>query len=88
METTRDMVAGAPESTSSGRKSLSLARVIGYLIATLRKWAQTGQFGEIRIVVQGGQIAFVHEQRAFRDGLPDSTEGIGPAADLSKILES
>jgi len=50
--------------------SHSLAEVVRFVITTLVKWAQTGQYGELRIVVQAGQIEFVHESASYRGQLP------------------
>lgn len=49
---------------------LSLAQLVRFLIVTLTRWAAAKQYGEIRIVVQGGQIEFVHENLSHRGGLP------------------
>lgn len=53
-------------------KGLALVDVLRFIITTLITWAQTRSYGEIRIVVQGGQIEFVHESRSHRDRLPNT----------------
>ena len=62
--------ADLTQMVTSQRGSHSLAEVVRFVIATLVKWAQIGQYGEIRIVVQGGQIEFVHEAVSYRGTLP------------------
>lgn len=49
---------------------MNLAEVVRFVIVTLIRWSQLRQYGEIRIVVQGGQIEFVHENVSYRGGLP------------------
>lgn len=51
---------------------MPLVDVLRFIITTLIAWAQSRSYGEIRIVVQGGQIEFVHESRSHRDRLPQS----------------
>ncbi len=43
---------------------------IRFVLLTLTRWAQVKQFGEIRIVVQAGQIAFVHKNASYAGELP------------------
>lgn len=58
----------------------SLAATVRFLIAVLVKWAQTRQYGEIRIVVQAGQIHVVHKAETYQGQLPRLD---GPGQDIA-----
>jgi len=64
-----------------GEPSISLAETVRFVIVTLIRWAQSRQYGEIRIVVQGGQIEFVHESASYRGTLPKRQ---GPGAEAAE----
>jgi hypothetical protein len=49
---------------------MNLTEVVRFVISTLIRWAQTKQYGELRIVCQGGQIEFVHESASYRGSVP------------------
>lgn len=61
--------------------SISLADTVRFLITTLIRWAQTRQYGEIRIVVQAGQIEFIHEDMSYRGTVPKRS---GPGMDAAE----
>lgn len=61
------------------RSGHPLGKVVPFVSRKLQQWAAAGQYGEIRIVVQGGQIEFVHVSESYRDGLP--TIGQPPGTD-------
>ena len=56
----------------NGGKSngLALVEVIGWLIRTLVTMAQNRAWGEIRIIVQAGQIEAVNESQSHKGRLP------------------
>lgn len=49
---------------------LSAQSVIRFVLAWLSQAARKREWGELRIVVQDGQILSVTEQRSFRSNLP------------------
>jgi uncharacterized membrane protein len=57
------------------RRTISLADTIRFLIVTLARWAQNRQWGEVRIVIQNGQIVTVHEARSYQGSLPKRQVG-------------
>lgn len=64
-------------------RTISLGALIPFLMELLTRWAAGGTYGEIRIVVQGGQIEFVHESVSFRGTLPKRS---GPGAGKADIV--
>lgn len=59
------------------KPAISMEQAVGRTLQTLRRWAATKQYGEIRLVVKGGQIVVLHEditvtaeqfEREARDG--------------------
>jgi hypothetical protein len=65
---------------------MSLKDVVRFVIVTLVKMAQQRAYGELRIVVQGGQIEFVHESRSHRGSLPLSGAEVDHADQLTRTL--
>lgn len=59
---------------SQTTEALPLTGVIKFVIMTLQAWARRRQWGELRIVVQFGQIYIVTEHRSYRGGVPDAPE--------------
>jgi hypothetical protein len=49
---------------------ISLKDLVRFIIVTLTAWAGSKTYGEIRIVVQGGQIEFCHVSTSHRGSLP------------------
>lgn len=66
------------------RKSngLALVEVVGWMIRTLVAMAQNRAWGEIRIIVQAGQIEAVHESQSHKGRLP----GAGADGDQVKRI--
>ena len=56
----------------NGQRStgIALVEVVGWVIRTLVAMAQNRAWGEIRIIVQGGQIEAVHENHSHKGRLP------------------
>lgn len=51
-------------------QGVALKAVVKFVINTLVKMAQRREWGEIRIVVQDGQIVNIHDDRSYKR-LPD-----------------
>lgn len=55
---------------ADSRRGLPAKDTVGFVLGWLVRAARRRQWGELKIVVQDGQIVGVHEHASYRDALP------------------